>query len=312
MAIFPLGAIIRNRREELGLTQEDLADGVCSVPTLSRIENGERIPTKNHLEMLLQRLGYSAMSLDYYTDNLQFRISELKFKVRQSYVARDYIAAKKYLDECIQAINSAHGTKNPSSPIDTQFILLYDVLLNKATQPTEERLQQLETAIQLTCRKQYSDRIFYVLSYEEILLLNGIAISYAKLGEFDQAISILFSLKDYYTRHVVSLEEALRTQPLIIYSLSKYLGQCGRYDECIEVCDQGIRIAKESGRAALIHKILYNRAWAMLKRDDPGDKLGAKQTLRRAFYASDLLGKNDDANHIKSYYATTFGEELSV
>ena len=64
MAVFQLGPIIRNRRIELGLSQEDLADGICSVPTLSRIENGERMPTKNHFEMLMQRLGYSAMSLD--------------------------------------------------------------------------------------------------------------------------------------------------------------------------------------------------------------------------------------------------------
>ena len=59
MSIYLFGPLIKQRREELGYTQEDLADGICSVPTLSRIENGERIPTKQHSEMLLQRLGYS-------------------------------------------------------------------------------------------------------------------------------------------------------------------------------------------------------------------------------------------------------------
>ena len=54
MAVFQLGPIMRARREELGLSQEDLADGICAVPTLSRIENGERMPTKNHFEKLMQ------------------------------------------------------------------------------------------------------------------------------------------------------------------------------------------------------------------------------------------------------------------
>jgi len=54
MSVFQLGPILKARREELGLSQEDLADGICSVPTLSRIENGERMPTKNHFEMLMQ------------------------------------------------------------------------------------------------------------------------------------------------------------------------------------------------------------------------------------------------------------------
>ena len=58
MPIYPYGALIRQRREELGYTQEELADGICSVPTLSRIENGERLPTKEHSEMLFSRLGY--------------------------------------------------------------------------------------------------------------------------------------------------------------------------------------------------------------------------------------------------------------
>ena len=76
MAVFQLGSIIRSRRIELGLSQEQLADGICSVPTLSRFENGERMPTKNHFEMLMQRLGYSAMSLDFYTDRQDFLIHE--------------------------------------------------------------------------------------------------------------------------------------------------------------------------------------------------------------------------------------------
>lgn len=56
MAVFQLGPILKARREELGLSQEDLADGICAVPTLSRIENGERMPTKNILRCLCSGL----------------------------------------------------------------------------------------------------------------------------------------------------------------------------------------------------------------------------------------------------------------
>lgn len=57
MAVLRIGDIIRRRREEAGYTQEELAAGICSVPTLSRIENGERIPLKTTLDFLLQRLA---------------------------------------------------------------------------------------------------------------------------------------------------------------------------------------------------------------------------------------------------------------
>lgn len=39
-----IGSIIRKRRQELGLTQEQLCRGICETVTLSRIENGKQTP----------------------------------------------------------------------------------------------------------------------------------------------------------------------------------------------------------------------------------------------------------------------------
>ena len=99
MAVFQLGPIMRARREELGLSQEDLADGICAVPTLSRIENGERMPTKNHFEMLMQRLGYSAMSLDFFTDRRDFLIHQMKIKMRYAFMSGEYSLVEQLLEE---------------------------------------------------------------------------------------------------------------------------------------------------------------------------------------------------------------------
>lgn len=40
-----IGSIIRKRRQELGLTQEQLCRGICETVTLSRIENGKQTPS---------------------------------------------------------------------------------------------------------------------------------------------------------------------------------------------------------------------------------------------------------------------------
>lgn len=52
-----IGSIIRKRRQELGLTQEQLCRGICETVTLSRIENGKQTPSRSKLNALLQRLG---------------------------------------------------------------------------------------------------------------------------------------------------------------------------------------------------------------------------------------------------------------
>ena len=39
-----LGEYIKQRRLDLGLTQEQLCDGICEPMTLSRLENGKQTP----------------------------------------------------------------------------------------------------------------------------------------------------------------------------------------------------------------------------------------------------------------------------
>lgn len=52
-----LGEVIKQRRAELQLTQEELCEGICDTVTISRIENGRQTPSRNRINALLQRLG---------------------------------------------------------------------------------------------------------------------------------------------------------------------------------------------------------------------------------------------------------------
>lgn len=290
MAIFQLGYIIKQRREELGLTQEDLADGICSVPTLSRIENGERLPTQNHFEMLLQRLGYSSTMFNSLVDEKNFTLHELKFEIRQAYIANQLPMARELL------VDFDHLINKDSNQVDKQFLMLYQTLLHQENFSNAETLAQLETAIRLTCPKYKENKIPHILSYEEIILLNIIATRYELEGNRNLAIQILFNLKAYYDRHIVNTEEALRTQPMVLYNLSKLLGLAGRYDECIDICNLGIRVAKSTGRCTALDRTLYNRAWALLMRGQDGDILAAKQSAIQAYQLAGILGYSKESS----------------
>lgn len=213
--------------------------------------------------------------------------------------------AGKYMKELESAL------ENPTK-IDRQFILLHDVLINESKYSNGERLEQLEAAIQLTCPKFKSGVIPKVLSYDEIILLNNIAICHNARGDTAQAIEILTALKEYFDHHVISVEEALRTQPMILYNLSKYLGLSGRYDECIEICDLGIRIARKTGRCSLLGKTLFNRAWALLQRNRTEDREVAKRALKDAIYFSHVIGDQKNLKIMQEFCAESFGDSISV
>ncbi len=299
MAVFQLGPVIKNRREELGLTQEDLADGICSVPTLSRIENGERMPTKNHFEMLLQRLGYGSLHLDFFTNRQDFQIHEYKEKTRRAYIAGDLILAKKHFEE----FKSLTGER---TQIDQQFQILYQVLLHEDMYSNEEKIKMLEEALRQTCPGYSRNRFPRVISYEEITLLNNIAICYDNIGNRDRAISILTSVAMFYNQHIVSSEEAVRTQPMILYNLSKYLGQAGEYDKCIDICNYGIQLAKQTGRCQVLSLTLYNRGWALLNRGRPGDSEAAQHSLKQAYHFACVMDYENEVQYCIDFWKKSF------
>lgn len=302
MAIFQLGFMIKKRREELKLTQEDLADGICSVPTLSRIENGDRLPTKNHFEMLLQRLGYSTTMFNFSVDEKDFYLHELKYEIRQAYISNQIELAQEYLDEFERLVSDP-------TQIDEQFIILYQVLLHQSQYADEVILDRLENAIQLTCPQYRNSKFPHVLSYEEIILLNIIATRYELLGKRCHAIELLTNLSNYYNNHIVNTEEALRTQLMVLYNLSKMLGLDGRYDECIEVCNLAIRIAKSTGRCSQLDKTLYNRAWACIMRNQDGDRMVAKNSIKQAYQLAQILDHAQEAKFYQRYWEKNFPKD---
>lgn len=302
MPIYKFGYVVKSRREALGYTQEELADGICSVPTLSRIENGERMPSKGHYEMLLQRLGYSDTVLYEHVDERTLALHELKFKIRQAVILRKPAEARRLLAEYKESCEE-------SSLIDQQFVLLHDVLSTSGKYSTEERLERLEKAIRLTCPKYDENKYPKILSYEEIVILNNIAGCYLEMQKIDKAIQILYFLKQYYESKMTNMEEILRTQPMVLYNLSKCLGLAGRYDECIEICDLGIKIARETGRCNTLAPTLYNRAWALVRRGRPGDMEQAEESAKSAVDMARVMGNDTSAERYLHFMKTSFSKE---
>lgn len=293
MPYYKLGPIIRQRRQELGYTQEDLADGICAVNTLSRYENGERHPQKEHLEMLLQRLGFSDAILDDYVDEHAFYIHQLKYQIRQAVILHQFDRAKKLLGEFEKSANK-------NSRISQQFVKLYNTMLPPES-PPEEQLSILYDAIRLTCPTYGSKKLPLVLSYEEIIIINNIALHQFNAGDMNSAIDALVHLKQYYETNMETHEETLRTQPMVLYNLSKYLGCAKRYDECIEVCDLGIRIARETGRCNYLSLTMYNKAWALAKRNSQGDLDMARVVGNYAKQLARIMGDLPFYDHVEQF-----------
>ena len=70
MECYEIGSVVRSARIRHGMTQEDLAFGICAVSTLSKIERGICSPKIGTFEALMERMG-ELQSADQATQSVE-------------------------------------------------------------------------------------------------------------------------------------------------------------------------------------------------------------------------------------------------
>lgn len=213
-----IGEMIKRKRKELGLTQEQLCEGICEPSTISRIESGRQVPAKNKLDALLQRLGlpgeryYALMSKD------EMELSNLKEKIISCNVYHNSI-------EGLQNLEKLEKLATEDDHLLRQFILRTRVFSGYMKEGKvysytfEEKGNMLLEAIHLTIPDFDEEEIHKNLyTVEEIKVINLIALNYSDKEQNRKAIDIYYQLLKYMKEHIMNLSEANRLIALICYN----------------------------------------------------------------------------------------------
>ncbi len=64
-----IGEFLTCMRVEMEISQKELCEGICKVSAYSNYERNERVPDFLTLNLLLERMGHTIMSLAVYTSN---------------------------------------------------------------------------------------------------------------------------------------------------------------------------------------------------------------------------------------------------
>ena len=94
-----IGELIRANRSKMGITQEELCFGVCSVGNLSKIENGEQVPTRAKFEAPMEKMGLSAGVYPSFLSDVDKRAYELQHDFNEFFSKVEYEEAENILNE---------------------------------------------------------------------------------------------------------------------------------------------------------------------------------------------------------------------
>ena len=104
MAKYAVGDYIYRVRKERGYTQEELAGGICSAGTLSKIENGSRTPSVSIYEALMQRLGEPASLFSVYLGKRELEADNFCRKMIRMLARREVVDPDMILQEYCAAL----------------------------------------------------------------------------------------------------------------------------------------------------------------------------------------------------------------
>lgn len=298
MAFYKIGNVILKRRIDLNLTQEELSFGICSVSTLSKIENGERYPNKKNFDALMQRLGGSVDMYNTFVSENDFLIHEKKFFIRQN------ILRKKYNDSYLLLKELKSLVENEQEKLHTQFILYIETYLYSIKNGyTEKILKKMLDAIKITIPNFTISNISnYILTFDEIFIISNIANVYGHLNKCNYAIDILIKLKEFLESEQINTEEIIKTYPLVLHSLSDWLKVSRRYLECIDICDRGIQFCCEISHTMYLSDFYFFKGYCMLNIENSLYIQQIYDNFKLAYFSAISIGDIYKANYYFDFF----------
>lgn len=277
MQNFFLGDYIKQKRLDLGLTQEQLCDGICEPMTLSRLENGKQTPSRNRINALLQRLSLP--------DDRYFALlskNELEMEALQKEIVACNVTEQ--VAEGFEKLAQFEALAAPDDQIAQQFILSSKVLLGRldGRYMPREQIDMLMQAIRLTVPRFDLENIESSLyTKDEITIINQIGLAYSDDGQNKKAAEIYYQLLRYVRKHFKETITLIGALPLVLYNYARVLDLCGRYEEGAELAQECRKACIQYGHYQELPRCLEIEAEC---RHFMGDEEISKELYYQSYY----------------------------
>jgi transcriptional regulator with XRE-family HTH domain len=245
-----IGKKIKELRKAVGLTQGDLAEGICTQALISRIEKGDIYPSATALYQIALKLG---VDVNYFFEiGTTPRIDYVREVERQLKTLR----FKRKFTEMIEMVRTEE--KNPFFYKDNEKLQLLNwhkaIYLFEVEEDHASAFSVLHQAYELTAhpKKAPSERELEILmtfgTWEKLLHNN------------DKALDYYHKVEDILKQMEHLNDQSINTR--LLYNIARVLTQIENYEESIAYCHKGINWCLEEehlwGLGELHYHIGYN------------------------------------------------------
>ncbi|WP_235776312.1 helix-turn-helix domain-containing protein [Robertmurraya massiliosenegalensis] len=243
--MFSLGQEIKELRQAVGLSQKELASGICNQAQISNIEKNNYNPSALLLNQIATKLGVNMNYFFEMQDSHKVNyITDSKKYIRQLIRKRDYV--NLYPTVLSEKKHPYYQDKE-----NLQFILWHEALcVHYIDKDSNKAFNILNEALQITHDKLY-------FTEQEIEILNSIAAIRREIGLYEEAEQMfreaLAKMKEVPKLSSTAIEIRL------LFGLSQLLTDIGKFEESLTYCEKGIKLCNESDTLYIFGEFLYQR-----------------------------------------------------
>ncbi len=309
-----IGTCIKNRREALGMSQEELCEGYCSVSTISRIENNSQIPSRSLAKGLLGRLGLSddllAIMVDQKSTTTRVLVREIRNDLIRYHRAQgeERVWVQEQIKEKLLELEKIVKPKDRSAQ---QFLLARKALLggHEGTYDCNSKLAMQLSAIRIT-HPRFDPEDFQHSHYsiDETRLIGQIASTYAEMGQRRRAIDMYRQLLRYVEKNDKELSGYANHFCFISHNYAIDLTLEKRYSEAIEIAEKAQKVSRRDGSYQYLPGLLAVQAecWYFL-----GQKEKSKKLYLQAYYTYEAYADENNRDAIRQEMKEHLGIEIA-
>ena len=251
-----VGQYLSTERKKVNYTQEKISDGICSVESYSRIENGRK-PTRNNYKALTEKIGtenryYIELVNTGNIDALLLRREISRILFSEKSMDKVWESLEKLMeilgeDECAQ---------------NKQYLKFIEICIEKEYSHMSEEIccEEYRKVLAYSMNENLIGEKKHIYTKVEINLINHISVCLAKSGKKEQAMRLIRAFLEDTDQ---MKEDKYHETKLAKLNYGRWLSDSGEYSKADSIFMDGAKQIMERDRAELLNQyigeIAYNK-----------------------------------------------------
>ena len=277
-----VGQYLSTERKKVNYTQEKISDGICSVESYSRIENGRK-PTRNNYKALTEKIGTENR---YYIELVNTgNIDALLLRREISYEL--FMEKNERLPELLEELKTVLGEKEVAKNRQYLEFVRVSIEENTGRKTWNQCCDMFRNILSYTMNEKEIGKKRHVYTMLEINLIDHISVCMAKDGKSEEAMHLIKAFLD--DMDYMKTEKYYETF-LAKLNYARWKSDRGNFDEAECIYREGIEQRIRRNKTELLDEYIGEYAYNKYLKNNINEKQDVKRYLLYALVLSRIYG----------------------